>query len=264
MTKKASMVAVVVLICLLTMTLTVSAETVNVLENGSFEGPFVGGVAEGWTAFNNGGLAGYSYSDDVWEKTVYDGEHSQLLAIHTKAVGGSEYDRYNGIYQTVNVVPGQRYMFSFYGMIRSTEGHVDKSGYGYRVEIAFDDQGGSDPWAPLAWQEMDRWPEYALKAPGVFQGYAHGVTPTTDKMTVFIRVWKKFPTVQRETWVNLDAVSLLGPSAGVAQAEAVTTDAATTEEMPDTGAGYLLQMVGAVLGIAAVGLTGRRLARGRA
>ncbi|MCD6520984.1 MAG: hypothetical protein J7M05_13780 [Anaerolineae bacterium] len=261
---KIKILALAVLIGLLAFSFSVSAESVNVVKNGSFEEEFINGVGKYWHAFNNGGYASYGYHDDTWSKTVYDGQHSQLIEIHTKAVGGSQPDRYTGIYQVVDVVPGARYMFSFYGMVRSTEGSEEKSKWNYRVQVGFDYNGGTDPWAVTEWVEMP-WPEYPRLSPGVFQAYAHGITPTTDKLTIFIRVWKKFPTVGHEADINIDAVSLVGPNPAQAQPAAETTQPAeeTPKEsgMPKTGAHSALPFVGLGLALVAITLTSLRLIR---
>ena len=249
-----------------------AAESVNVLKNGSFEGAFDGGLGEYWSGFNNGGFASYVYSDDVWSKVIYDGAHSQLITIHTKAVGGSQPDRYAGIYQTADVVAGKRYMFSFYGMVRSSEGSEQKSSWNYRVQIGFDQTGGTDPSAVTDWIQMD-WPEHERLLPGRMQSFARGVQAESDKLTVFIRVWKKFPTVHEEANINIDAVSLVGPApaAPVAAAEedAVEDKAPadeaetveTKETIPQTGFGSVLPLVGVVLAAVAIGLTTFRLVR---
>lgn len=250
----------IALVGLLASTIVVSAGSVNVIKNGSFEDEFVHGVGEYWFTFDNGGLAAYSYHDDTWDKVVYDGEHSQLLEMHTKAVGGSDKDRYMGIYQVVDVVPGRKYMFSFYGMVRSTEGSELRSRWNYRVQLGYDYNGGTDPWAVTDWVQMN-WPEQYRLSPGAIQGYAHGVTPTSDKLTLFIRVWKKFPTVGEEANINIDAVSLLGPDPAASGA-AVTTVAAVEEEkptIPKTGAGAVLPFIGMGLAAIAIGLTTTRL-----
>ena len=250
---------------LLTFSMSASAESVNVIENGSFEQEYTLGVSKYWGTFDNGGNASYSYHDDTWERVVYDGEHSQLLELHTKAVGGSQKNRYMGIYQTVDVVPGTRYMFSMYGMVRSTEGTESHSSHNYRVQVGFDHNGGTDPGAVTEWWQMD-WPEYWRTDPGVMQSYARGVTPASDKLTVFIRVRKKFPTVGEEANINLDAVSLLGlkSASGTKMIAAAVTPApapAKKATIPQTGAGDLLPVAGISLGVVAVGLTGRRLLR---
>jgi len=238
--------------------LTVSADSVNVIKNGSFEEEFVWGVGKYWNAFNNGGLTGYGYHDDTWNRTVFDGKYSALLEIHTSdALSENDKDRYTGLYQVVDVVPGSRYMFSFYGMLRSTaKGEIKKGSYNYRVEVGYDYNGGTDPWAVTEWEELN-WPEYERENPRAWQSYAHGVTPTGNKLTVFIRVHKKFPTTMEEADINLDAVSLLGPAPTGFVAAA--TPAAETPTIPKTGAGDALPLVGLALAIAAIGLTTTRL-----
>lgn len=258
---------VMALVGLFASTTVVSADSVNVLKNGSFEDEFVHGVGKYWSAFNNGGLASYTYHDDTWDKVVYDGEHSQLLEMHTKAVGGSDKDRYMGIYQVVDVVPGRKYMFSFYGMVRSTEGSEERSRWNYRVQFGYDYDGGTDPWAVTDWVQMN-WPETYRLSPGAIQGYAHGVTPTSDKLTLFIRVWKKFPTVGEEANINIDAVSLLGPAPAGAIAEAPVAAVVEDEEekpiIPKTGAGTILPFIGVGLAAVAIGLNAKRvLGKGR-
>ncbi|MBN1399484.1 MAG: hypothetical protein JXA74_01530 [Anaerolineae bacterium] len=255
-----------ILVSLLLVAVPALAASINVVRNGSFEGEFVNGVGSSWQAFNNGGNAAYGYRADTSESVVYDGMVSQLITIHTLGFTGSDADRYAGIYQVVPVVPGERYMFSFYGMVRSTEGNQYDSNYNYRVEIAYDYEGRTDPWAMTDWEEMDRWAEFPLDKPGLFQSYAHGVTPTTNRLTIFIRAWKKFPTTGQEARINIDAVSLLGPDPGRgAPAPSGPRPPAPKDgdRLPDTGAGSLLPLFGAVFGLAALGLTGARVLRKR-
>lgn len=254
MKKHWAFVLLLSLVLSLALGITASADSVNVLLNGSFEEEYDMGVAKHWNAFNNGGYTHFSYHDDTWEKVVYDGGHSQLIEIATDGVGGIK-DRYSGIYQVANVVPGKRYMFSFYGMVRSTEGSAHRSRYNYRIEVGYDFDGGTDPWAVTEWTEMDDWPEYERLKPGVFSGYAKGVTATSDKLTVFIRVHKKFPTRLKEANINIDAVSLVGPRATAAAA----TMTESTETIPQTGVGMALPLAGLGLAAVAIGLTTKRL-----
>ena len=252
------------LVLLLCFPALVLADSVNVIKNGSFEDGFALGVAAHWYTFDNGGNASYGYHDDTWDPVVYDGDYSQLLELHTKAVGGSDPDRYMGIYQVADVVSGKRYMFSFYGMVRSTEGNESESQWNYRVQVGFDTNGGTDPWAVTEWTEMS-WPEYYRMDPGSFHGYAKGVTANSDKLTVFIRVWKKFPTAGEEANINIDAVSLVGPDPA-AQIAATAVPELVMEEgpsLPDTGGGDVLPLVGVGLATVAVSLGGVRLAKRR-
>jgi hypothetical protein len=255
MQRKWSIALMMVIGALLIFVPAISAESVNVLKNGSFEEEFSStGVGKYWTAFSNGGRANYAYHDDSWGKTVYDGRFSQLIEISTLGIGASDKDRYAGIYQVANVVAGQRYMFSFYGMARSTEGTEQDSKWNYRIQIGFDYGGGTDPWAVSEWAEMP-WVEYPRLAPGRYLAYARGVTTTSDQITVFIRGWKKFPTIGQNGNLNIDAVSLVGPNPKVAQ-NSMTPSSPT---IPQTGAGTLLPLAGIALVGLALTLTSRRV-----
>lgn len=231
----------------------VSADSTNVIKNGSFEEEFIQGVGKYWNTFANGGGASYGYHDDTWDPVVYDGEHSQLLEIHTKGVTGSQLDRYMGIYQVADVVPNQSYLFSMYGLIRSTEGTEHESQWNYRVQVGFDYSGGTDFNAVTNWVEVP-WHEYPRLKPGKMQSYSQAVTATSNKLTVFIRVWKKFPTIGQEGNINIDAVSLLGPSQATVAAKPTPTPT-----LPATGVGSALPILGLGLGATALGLTRRRL-----
>ncbi len=235
----------------------VSADSINVIRNGSFEEGFTDGIGQYWSTFHNGGSVSYGYHDDTWGPVVYDGDHSQLLEINTTGVTGSQPDRYMGIYQVVSVVPNQPYSFNIYGLIRSTEGIEQESEWNYRVQVGFDYAGGTDPSAVTDWVEMP-WHEWPRLSPGAFQSYSRAVTPTSNKLTVFIRAWKKFPTVGQEGNINIDAVSFLGPSP-----VASTAALQPTPVLPTTGLAIGIPLLGLGLGGAAIGLTSRRLRRAR-
>ncbi|NOZ29976.1 MAG: LysM peptidoglycan-binding domain-containing protein [Chloroflexi bacterium] len=186
---------------------------VELLKNGSFEEGFVyqdgcGMVGVNWGCFQNGGTAHYGFYDDQWDPVVYDGEHSQLIGIDTKKVGGDP-DRYAGIYQTVSVVPGETYHFSIRGMIRADD--QDSDPWRYRVQVGFDHTGGSDWTAVTNWIELPWDTYYPRTAPGDFSQYETNVVAQGSKLTVFVRVWKKWGDWYRELNVNLDAISLTGP-----------------------------------------------------
>lgn len=184
------------------------------LANGNFEGGFyatpVGFVGKHWKWFHNGGAATYGFYDDTWAPVVYDGKHSQLLEINTFCRAGSDPDRYSGIYQTVAVVPGETYELSLHGMLRALEDDPDRSGYNYRVEIGIDYGGGGDWTAVADWYELPWNTVHPRLSPGSMESYSTGITATGDRLTLFIRVWKKWGTAQRELDVNLDAISLKG------------------------------------------------------
>lgn len=189
------------------------AATVELLRNGSFEQGFAtvpgcGMVGIYWGCFQNGGTAEYGFFDDQWKPVVFDGQHSQLIEINTKQIGGDP-DRYAGIYQTVDVIPGATYRFTIRGMIRADD--QDGDPWRYRVQVAFDHSGGSN-WAAVGeWIELPWDNYYPRTAPGGFSEYTTTVIARGSRMTVFVRVWKKWGDWYREVDVNVDAISLMGP-----------------------------------------------------
>jgi hypothetical protein len=248
-----------VIVGLIMLTNAASAQSMNLIRNGSFEEGFVQGVGVGWTSFDNGGNIVYGFRPDDWAPAVFDGQFSQLINLHTMSLGESQENRYAGIYQVVAVAPNTPYMFSLYGLVRSTEGTEQQSSYNYRVEVGFDFNGGTDPWAVTNWIEMDRWHEYPMDQPGRFDSFARAMTTTSNRLTVFIRVWKKFPTVGEAAVVNLDAINLLGMAPSTV-APAVPVD---RPMLPATGVSNVLPFLGLGLGLLGVGLTGVRLLRAR-
>lgn len=184
------------------------------LANGGFESGFdstpLGDVGSGWQWFHNDGEAAYGYADDTWESVVYDGEHSQLIEISTSCRETSESDRYAGIYQTVAVVPGETYELSLHGMLRALEDDPDRGSYSYRMQYGVDYGGGTD------WTAVDNWVEipwdtvYPRLSPGAMASYSTSVSVTGPRLTLFLRVWKKWGTACSELLVNLDEISLTG------------------------------------------------------
>lgn len=185
----------------------------NVVVNGGFEAGFQEGfgVGYGWGAFSNGN-ATVGWNGDTWDKVVAAGKHAQMIEIGNAA----EMNRYAGIYQTVTVVPDRQYRLTIQGLIRSTEGDINLSDYGYRLQYGLDYDGGT-AWELLgddAWVELP-WDEQPLQAPagGLYrlEKFETTITARSNKLTLFIRGWKK--------WVNngsaifdLDEISLVGPA----------------------------------------------------
>ncbi len=187
------------------------------ITNGSFEEGFgPDGVGLGWYKFDNGGNATYGWYDDTWPPVVWDGHHSQLIEINTHCRGASDPDRYAGIYQTVAVVQGATYTLKIRGMIRAQEGDPVITGqedpYSYRVQWGFDPTGGTDWKAVTNWVELPWDVVYPRTSPGEFLEYVTNFVAPSPKITIFIRVWKKWGTAGREVDVNLDGISLLGPA----------------------------------------------------
>jgi hypothetical protein len=186
----------------------------NVLSNGSFEQGFgeisgCGEVAVRWGCFTNGGAANYGFYADQWSPVVADGKYSQLIEINTYGLDGGDNDRYAGIYQTTRVVPGEKYELQLRGMIRTSNLQGDP--WRYRVQV------GHLPGPRTDWRDVDNWTDvgwntyYSRTEPGSFSEYHTFLVPTTEAVTIFVRVWKKWGIGNEELDVNLDAMVLAGP-----------------------------------------------------
>ena len=231
-----------------------SAQSTDALVNGDFEGAFVDGVAEGWTAFNNLGSAVYSYAATEDPASVFAGARAQALDIHTRSVGGSQPDRWTGIYQTVDVVPGTEYLLNIYGALRTTEGSAEHSHWNYTVQVGFDPNGGTAAGKVRDWIDLP-WEPTPLDGPAAFAAYSQPVVPATERLTIFVRLLKKFPTIGQEAALTLDAASLLGPSSD--------DPLAGVTMLPQTGFGDAAALAGLAAGLLALGLTTRRLRQAR-
>ena len=188
----------------------VTCDGPNLLVNGDFEGGFVDGVGNNWTAFDNDAAASYGFCDDMWAPVVSGGEHSQLIDINTMSWGASDPDRYAGIYQTICwLCPGTIYELSLHGMIRQGEhGWQDADPYRYRVQWGYTIDGST------VWTNVDNWQEipwdnvYPRTAPGAMTPFSLQFQAPTSKITLFLRVWKKWGDSEEQVIVNLDEISL--------------------------------------------------------
>ncbi len=120
-------------------------------------------------------------------------------------------DRYAGIYQTVSVVPGETYELVLNGQIRTGEGDIKASQYGYRMQLGIDYDGGQD------WEEVDDWIELPWDEQRFdsdflfFYDYFAPVVATGSHLTIFVRSWNKWPDPGQVEY-TLDAISLTGPT----------------------------------------------------
>lgn len=180
--------------------------TGEVMRNGDFSGEFLrGGVASEWQLFHNDAATFWCYPDTL-RTTSGEMLRSQTLHIHGAALP----DRYLGIYQTVDVVPGGIYTFTIAGLVRTPQGDVQQTGYGYRMQVGFDPQGRSnwqavESWIELPWDEQPRdQPSYRVEV------FTTTVTARQPQLTVFIRAWKKWADAG-EGMYDITRVSLVGP-----------------------------------------------------
>lgn len=190
----------------------------ELLENGGFEGGFGDdGVANGWTGFSNG-QAGFVWYDDTWDLVVQEGEHSQLLSI----IDPAHNDRYVGIYQTVDVIPGKPYELNMHGLVRA---NTPADQYGHRLYVGVDYDGATDWQAVEDWVELP-WDQQPLVAEQfTLNSFSTVITPTAKSLTLFIRGHSKWPRTSEANF-NLDNVSFLR----------VSESGGTTEPtMPVTG-----------------------------
>jgi len=181
------------------------------LANGNFEEGFgPDGVAIGWHRFDNGGAVSYGWYDETWSRAVYEGKHAQLIEINSWKWFPTDPDRYAGIYQTVSVVPGATYQLVINAMMRTTEANPITSGYGYRVQYGIDYGGGTNWQAVSTWQDIGLNEEWERTNPGTYFTYVGTITATSNRLTLFIRGWKKWAQPNREFDLDIDAVSLRG------------------------------------------------------
>lgn len=192
----------------------IAGPTDNLVANGDFEGGFdVDGVAYSWHEFDNGGAMTASFHDDTWPPVVHDGAHSQLIEISTECQGASDPDRVAGVYQTMSVKAGTTYELCLHGMLRALRGDPDPRSWGYTANVGIDQDGGTDwsalvaeDWADIPWDTV-----YERTAPGEeMDSYCMNVKAESDSLTLFIRLWKKWPTAGREALLNVDGITFKG------------------------------------------------------
>ncbi len=214
----------------------------EVLFNGNFEGGFsyiagCGMVGKGWGCFTNGGSVVYGFYDDQWAPVRADGLHSQLIEMNTMQPAASEPDRYAGIYQTVNVVKGSSYQLKLSGLVREALKDGNKPDpkddrYRYRVQWGYTADGSTDwtkvtNWVELPWDKID-----PRTAPTGLQHFSTTFVAPSDRITLFIRLWKKWGTVYREIDFNVDAVSLWGPAVAAPRPDGVIVIPPPADQKP--------------------------------
>jgi len=178
-----------------------------VLRNGDFEEGFQDNqLAKYWNGFDNGAAA-FSFHIDDWPLVVIEGKFSQMMEIKNAV----EPDRFLGIYQTARVIPGKPYTFTMRGLVRTNTGNTQETKFGYRMQTGFDLKGGQDwqkveNWVELPWDEQLR-----LQDSFRFETYTTTLTANSEKLTVFIRAWKKWGDAGEGDY-NVDDVSLVGPA----------------------------------------------------
>jgi hypothetical protein len=208
-------------------------EIKNLLKNGDFEaGVDQRGVALQWEPFRNDGFQAI-YTHETFPY-VESGSNAQRITI----VDATQYNRYAGIYQQVEVVPNEVYTLTLHGQIRTGLGDVNQSSFGYRMQYALS-QTGLQNWqnVPEAdWVELP-WDEQLINASVTkFYSYTTTVEPTSARITLFVRGWNKWPD-PGEAQYTLDSFSLVGPSAVAAPLQTSAGGAGTTVTSTTTSTG---------------------------
>lgn len=163
-------------------------------------------VGVGWSCFTNDGAAHYGFYGDSWSPVVADGQYSQLIEINTWGVPNADNDRYAGIFQPVTVMPGGEYRLSLRGMIRTTNMEGDE--WRYQVQVGYLENGDLNWRNVTNWRDVGWYTYYKRTEPGSFSEFKAIVKPKSDRITLFIRVWKKWGITDEELDVNLDMISL--------------------------------------------------------
>lgn len=188
---------------------TLTLPTGNAVRNGSFEEGFdATGVAQGWTAFSSDNGAVFGWEPDSNPMHVSHGSHAQVMRI----MGPGDPNTFVGIYQTIDVIPGTTYTLALHGVIRSSLASENYDPLAFRVQYAIDETGGTDwqavewaDWIDPGWNDVQldvKWPPMDV--------YVIEFTPTTDKVTLFIRGWSKWAFFQSEAKFYLDGILIQG------------------------------------------------------
>jgi len=207
-----SLLALMALVAVVVVVPSIADPGTNLVANGDFEGGFgVDGVAYGWQKFDNGGEMTASFHDDTWPPVVYDGAHSQLIEINTFCRGASDPNRYAGIYQKLSVTAGTTYELCMHGMLRSLWGDPDPISWGYVAQVGIDQTGGTD-WSTLAvWTDVPWDKVYPRTEPAdELDSFCMNVKAESSSLTLFVRLWKKWPTASREVLLNVEGITFKG------------------------------------------------------
>ena len=189
----------------------------NLLNNASFEQPFVNGAAEGWNKWSlqtekedEECLSGYHYMPkwnlETGGSFVADGVTSQYI--------GNNWDTWSaGVLQTVDVTPGVTYRFSFSAKGRaSNEGSPEPSDGGVNMNV----KAGIDPNGGGQWNDADVVWSVSGSPHDTWQTFTVEATATGNKMTVFTSADFGVPGVNQcrqfmDTWYDKAELVAAGP-----------------------------------------------------
>lgn len=261
--------------------------TANLIFNGNFEfgfytvpelgfeAPEIGHVPNDWNWYKNQAYGKYNIynnetfgivcADDIATPASPEEEEDSIfgpipdyvaappnnsLSLHMQST--DQQDARLGIYQTVDVVPGQDYRFSMSGTIQVQAGaRVDEpEAQNHNIELVFDHTGGTD-WRAIPHEKRTLIPfkeqelvfriteEEDIEEELVdIEDYETVVKARSDKMTIFITAWRRYAN-WRTAIFSIDCVSLvplslagIPPSAQPAPADDTEASApASTDEV---------------------------------
>jgi hypothetical protein len=171
-------------------------------------------VGTHWRHFNNGDYH-FGYYDDRWDKVWYNANHSQLIEIGSATYDpGDRPNRLSGISQTVSgLIPGQRYTLTLHGIIRVSEGDPNTDNLSYVVQWGVA-RGASAAWGDVkTWNIVLPWAHvFPYLSAGPVQSYTTTFTAESNTLTLFICLLKKPGEGNTELNLNLDGLSLIGPT----------------------------------------------------
>lgn len=204
---------------------------VNVIKNPGFEERDANsnnGVALNWEPYSNG-QAWFGWYDETWVEAVRTGKRAQLMEIFQ--VEANILDRVIAIHQTVDVTPNSSYSLTINAILRSQAQPDARNQNEVEMHwgIDFAGEGNYDnveTWNLMPLTEQFRpgsTGQYPDDKPLFYQTITGTVqTGSSNRITLFIRGLKKFPT-GTEVNFDVDDVSLVGVAASGATQQLVPT-----------------------------------------
>ena len=189
----------------------------NILTNPSFEQPYVDGTAQNWnrwhqeTAKTDAGCEGGYHYKPKWlietnGELVADGVTSQKV--------GNTWDTWHGgVFQTVDVTPGETYRFTVLARGRaSNDNYPQPSEFGVNMNV----QVGIDPNGSGVWHDADVVWGATGSPHDAWQSFTVEAAATGDKMSVFTSANFGVPGVNQcrkfmDVWFDQALLVSVGP-----------------------------------------------------
>jgi hypothetical protein len=186
-----------------------------------FEPPDIGNIPHKWNWFKSNTYGKYDIDNNISfgvvcpDDNILKSGSRNSLSISMQST--DQPDARLGVYQTIDVVPGQDYLFSISGTIQAQPGSSSPD-VNHHVQFVFDHTGGTnwqaiplEEWALLPWREYDL--EFKLSGPNDpdlarIESYYTIVKARSNKMTLFLGAWRRWPNWRMAVF-TLDCVSLI-------------------------------------------------------